>query len=59
MLDEPLAGLDRAGRDRLTGIIDRRLAAGTGVVVVSHDPAWALDRADTVVDLVPAPERVP
>ena len=59
VLDEPLAGLDRAGRDRLTGIIDRRLAAGTGVVVVSHDPAWALDRADTVVDLVPAPERVP
>ena len=51
ILDEPLAGLDADGRTILTGAIDAWLQLGTGVVVVSHDPRWALERADRVLDL--------
>jgi peptide/nickel transport system ATP-binding protein len=50
-MDEPLAGLDAAGRLVLTRITDDLLARGTAVIVVSHDPAWALERADHVVEL--------
>ncbi len=56
ILDEPLAGLDQSGRGRLTAMVDGFLRQGRGVVVVSHDPAWALDRADVLIDLDP-PER--
>lgn len=51
ILDEPLAGLDRAGRLTLTRAIDEQLRRGVAVVAVSHDPAWALERADSVLDL--------
>jgi energy-coupling factor transporter ATP-binding protein EcfA2 len=51
VMDEPLAGLDAAGRLVLTRITDDLLARGTAVIVVSHDPAWALERADHVVEL--------
>lgn len=51
ILDEPLAGLDRAGRELLTTLIDQLLAAGTAVIVVSHDPGWARERADRIVSL--------
>lgn len=56
VMDEPLAGLDAAGRLLLTKITDDLLGRGTAVVVVSHDPAWALERADHVVDLQPPSE---
>jgi energy-coupling factor transport system ATP-binding protein len=52
ILDEPLAGLDTQGADRLLDILDQVVALGTSVVVVSHDPSWGRDRADRVVQLV-------
>ena len=51
ILDEPLAGLDPEGRERLAHALDTLLARGTGVVVISHDPDWALERSDAVLDL--------
>lgn len=51
VMDEPLAGLDAAGRLVLTRITDDLLARGTAVIVVSHDPSWALERANHVIDL--------
>lgn len=43
LLDEPLAGLDPEGRDRLRSIIHHLLAQRAAVVVVSHEPDWADD----------------
>ena len=48
VLDEPTAGLDRALRARVAGVIRARRAAGCAVFVVTHDVAFAaevLDRA--------------
>lgn len=47
ILDEPTAGLDRAARTRVAGIVRGRCAAGVGVLAVTHDlgfAAGALDR---------------
>jgi len=41
VLDEPLAGLDAAGRADLAVTLDRVRLAGTSIVVVSHDIDWA------------------
>ncbi len=48
ILDEPTAGLDRAARGRVAGVVLARRAAGTAVLAVTHDLAFAagvLDRA--------------
>ncbi len=41
LLDEPTAGLDPGTRERIVGLIENELAAGRGVVVVTHDLALA------------------
>ena len=38
VLDEPTAGLDAEGVDRLSGVLTERLKAGTAVVVAEHRP---------------------
>lgn len=38
LLDEPTAGLDRAGVGRLTAVIGDELRRGAGIAVVSHEP---------------------
>jgi heme exporter protein A len=45
-LDEPTAGLDRAGVDRLISVIREEIARGAGVVVVSHEPRVFAEIAD-------------
>jgi ABC-type Mn2+/Zn2+ transport system ATPase subunit len=50
LLDEPFTGLDRAGSERLDGLIGSLAAEGRGVIVATHD----LDQArrwDTVLCL--------
>jgi energy-coupling factor transporter ATP-binding protein EcfA2 len=51
VLDEPTAGLDRAGRDRVIGALRRRVAAGVTAIVVSHDLAFVAEVAERVVVL--------
>ncbi len=46
VLDEPLAGLDAAGRSDLAQTLDRVRLAGTSIVVVSHDIDWAPPHVD-------------
>jgi len=46
VLDEPLAGLDAAGRHDLADTLDRVRLAGTSIVVVSHDIDWAPPHVD-------------
>ena len=43
ILDEPLAGLDGEGRERLRAAVHRFLASRVAVVIVSHEPDWAED----------------
>ncbi len=38
LLDEPTAGLDKAGVQRLVKVIEEEVARGAGVAVVSHEP---------------------
>jgi heme exporter protein A len=38
LLDEPTAGLDRGGVERLLQVVDEELARGAIVAVVSHEP---------------------
>ena len=38
LLDEPTAGLDRAGVGRLVAVIESELHRGAGIAVVSHEP---------------------
>jgi heme exporter protein A len=38
LLDEPTAGLDRAGVGRLLTVIEDELRRGAGIAVVSHEP---------------------
>jgi ABC-type multidrug transport system ATPase subunit len=38
LLDEPTAGLDRAGVGRLIAVIEDELRRGAGIAVVSHEP---------------------
>ncbi len=48
LLDEPTAGLDRRARTRVTQALADRAAAGTALLVITHDlgfAAEALDRA--------------
>ena len=45
LLDEPTTGLDKAGVARLLGIVDREVARGALVIVVSHEPELFRERA--------------
>jgi ABC-type multidrug transport system ATPase subunit len=38
LLDEPTAGLDRAGVERLVSVVEEEMKRGAAVVVVSHEP---------------------
>ena len=51
VLDEPTAGLDRAGRDRVVAALRRRVEGGVTVVLVSHDVAFVAEVAERVVVL--------
>jgi len=51
VLDEPLAGLDRAARESVLDRLDELEADGTAVVVVTHDLRDFAERADRVVAL--------
>ncbi len=51
VLDEPTAGLDRAGRDRVVAALRCRAAAGVTAIVVSHDLAFVAEVAERVVVL--------
>lgn len=45
LLDEPTAGLDKAGVKRLLAVVDDEVARGAAVVVVSHEPELFRERA--------------
>lgn len=51
LADEPLAALDLAHQLALIGHLRRQADAGTGVVIVLHDLALAMNHADRVVVL--------
>ncbi len=51
LLDEPTAGLDAAGGERLATVIREEAARGAIVVVVTHDPAFAAGVGQSVVTL--------
>jgi heme ABC exporter ATP-binding subunit CcmA len=52
LLDEPHAGLDAAGRDRLDDLLRRATAAGATVVVASHEIERAAGLAHRTVTVV-------
>lgn len=41
LLDEPTTGLDAEAMERLVAVVREEASAGTGVVVVTHDPQFA------------------
>ena len=45
LLDEPTTGLDKSGVARLLAIVDREVARGALVIVVSHEPELFRERA--------------
>ena len=51
VLDEPFAGLDWPARQAVLEHLDSLSAAGTSIVIVTHDLRDVLDRADRVVAL--------
>ena len=51
LLDEPHAGLDAQGRDRLDELVRRAVASGATVLMASHDIDRAVTLADRVVEL--------
>ena len=51
LLDEPTASLDPRQRERLWAFLDGRIAAGTGIVVTTHDIAEARRHAGRVLVL--------
>ena len=50
LVDEPFVGLDQQGRDALLALVDERAAAGSTVVIATHQ-LDLLDRADRVLAL--------
>ncbi len=52
VLDEPTKALDARAAEIVAGAVDRRLAAGAGVLLVTHDLDFARRLADRVVVLV-------
>ncbi|MCH0542904.1 ATP-binding cassette domain-containing protein [Streptomyces sp. MUM 203J] len=53
ILDEPTAGLDPHGQERLLAVLDGLRASGTTVVMATHDVDLALRWADDAAVLVP------
>ncbi|GAA2493299.1 energy-coupling factor ABC transporter ATP-binding protein [Streptomyces gobitricini] len=53
VLDEPTAGLDPHGQERLLAVLDRLRATGTTVVMATHDVDLALRWADDAAVLTP------
>jgi energy-coupling factor transporter ATP-binding protein EcfA2 len=51
LLDEPTAGLDRALKDRVRAAITAVAGAGTAVLVVTHDLAFAAETLDRALVL--------
>ena len=51
VMDEPLAGLDRSGRDDLRRVLDRLARRQTAVLIVTHDPEWAERQGIRLVEL--------
>ncbi len=51
VLDEPTAGQDAAGVERVERVVENLVADGRLVVVVTHDVAFATDHADRVLVL--------
>jgi biotin transport system ATP-binding protein len=51
VLDEPFTGLDQPARRSLLDHLVALREEGTGIVVVTHDPATVFDLADRVVAL--------
>ncbi len=51
LLDEPSASLDPRQRERLWSFLERRAAAGTALLVTTHDVAEAWRHADRVIVL--------
>ncbi|HYW24449.1 MAG TPA: permease-like cell division protein FtsX [Terriglobales bacterium] len=51
LADEPTASLDRANAERVLELLERRCAAGTTVVVATHDVELALSRPHRVIEL--------
>jgi cell division transport system ATP-binding protein len=51
LADEPTANLDRANAERVLELLERRCAAGTTVVVATHDVELALARPHRVIEL--------
>jgi cell division transport system ATP-binding protein len=51
LADEPTANLDRANAERVLDLLERRCAAGTTVVVATHDVELALSRPHRVIEL--------
>ncbi|RUS48252.1 ATP-binding cassette domain-containing protein [Cohnella sp. AR92] len=49
LFDEPTAGLDAPGQERLTRVLTERKQAGQGILLISHDSEWALPLADRVL----------
>lgn len=49
ILDEPSAGLDPEGQDEIVAIIKERAAAGSGLLVTTHDMQVAAEISDRVV----------
>lgn len=49
LLDEPTAGLDAQGCDRLARSLEEERLKGRGILLVSHDPDWALPLADELL----------
>ncbi|SHI40639.1 Excinuclease UvrABC ATPase subunit [Nocardiopsis flavescens] len=56
VLDEPTGGLHLADVERLLGLLDRMVDAGTSVVVVEHHRA-VMAHADHIIDLGPGAGR--
>ncbi|MGW1143070.1 energy-coupling factor ABC transporter ATP-binding protein [Streptomyces zhihengii] len=57
VLDEPTAGLDPHGQERLLEVLDKLRRAGTTVVMATHDVDLALRWADDAVVLAPGGPR--
>jgi ATPase subunit of ABC transporter with duplicated ATPase domains len=58
LLDEPTNNLDTAGVAHLAGALRARVAAGSGVVLVSHDHDFVAQVCDRVVALREVPDVV-
>ncbi len=58
ILDEPEQRLDRVRRQNLAGILARRKALGTAIVLATHDADLAEAVATTVVNLSPTDKDV-